>query len=270
MIIIHHSPCIDGFTAAWIAHKKYGNAAQYVPAKYGDAPPKVRGHHVLVLDFSYPRDELEQIAAEADSLLVLDHHKTAEEDLRGLPYAQFDMKRSGAGMACDHFFPNMRGAYPLVSYVEDRDLWRFALHGSKEINAVIGANEQTWDNWNALDDMILHHCNTVRSAGYYLLKGVEQYVSQMRKQAIERRVGGHIVPVVNAPYINTSELVGALAEDRPFAIGWYQRGDGKYAYSLRSRGDFDVSALAKEYGGGGHKQAAGFQSDDPPDLLWGL
>jgi hypothetical protein len=44
----------------------------------------------------------------------------------------------------------------------------------------------------------------------------------------------------------------------PFAMGWYQRGDGRYAYSLRSRGDFDVSELAKKYGGGGHKNAAGF------------
>ncbi|NIV11578.1 MAG: bifunctional oligoribonuclease/PAP phosphatase NrnA, partial [Aliifodinibius sp.] len=30
-------------------------------------------------------------------------------------------------------------------------------------------------------------------------------------------------------------------------------------YSLRSRGDFDVSALAERFGGGGHKNAAGFR-----------
>lgn len=33
---------------------------------------------------------------------------------------------------------------------------------------------------------------------------------------------------------------------------------GKFQYSLRSRGDFDVSAIAKKFGGGGHKNAAGF------------
>jgi nanoRNase/pAp phosphatase (c-di-AMP/oligoRNAs hydrolase) len=30
-------------------------------------------------------------------------------------------------------------------------------------------------------------------------------------------------------------------------------------FSLRSRGELDVSAIAKKLGGGGHKNAAGFQ-----------
>lgn len=67
----------------------------------------------------------------------------------------------------------------------------------------------------------------------------------------------------------SSELVGKLAEGPvPFAVGWFQRGDGKYAYSLRSRGEYDVSKLAVRYGGGGHRNAAGFQSDEPPDALF--
>lgn len=37
--------------------------------------------------------------------------------------------------------------------------------------------------------------------------------------------------------------------------------DGLLAYSLRARADdFDVSVVAKEFGGGGHKAAAGFKS----------
>ena len=39
--------------------------------------------------------------------------------------------------------------------------------------------------------------------------------------------------------------------------------DGTFAYSLRSRADdFDVSVVAKEFGGGGHKAAAGFRAID--------
>ncbi len=41
-----------------------------------------------------------------------------------------------------------------------------------------------------------------------------------------------------------SKLVGHLAESAPFAVGWFQRADGLYQYSLRSCGDFDVSSLA--------------------------
>jgi len=36
-----------------------------------------------------------------------------------------------------------------------------------------------------------------------------------------------------------------------------QEKDGEYRVSLRSKGDIDIGAVAKEYGGGGHKNAAG-------------
>jgi len=36
-----------------------------------------------------------------------------------------------------------------------------------------------------------------------------------------------------------------------------QEKDGAYRVSLRSKGDIDIGAVAKEYGGGGHKNAAG-------------
>ena len=35
----------------------------------------------------------------------------------------------------------------------------------------------------------------------------------------------------------------------------------KIRFSLQSVGDFDVSAIAKKYGGGGHLNSAGFKGD---------
>lgn len=43
--------------------------------------------------------------------------------------------------------------------------------------------------------------------------------------------------------------------------------DGKYRVSLRSNNDVDVSEIATLFGGGGHKQAAGFVSDLPLEDL---
>src|SRR5690606_19050130 len=40
--------------------------------------------------------------------------------------------------------------------------------------------------------------------------------------------------------------------------GMYYQKDGNTYWSLRSIGDFDVSKVAKDLGGGGHKNAAGF------------
>lgn len=61
-----------------------------------------------------------------------------------------------------------------------------------------------------------------------------------------------------------SEAGNALAQaaaDRgelPVGIVWFRDRD-MFQVSLRSVGDFDVSTIAKQYGGGGHKNAAGFR-----------
>ncbi|KKK83930.1 hypothetical protein LCGC14_2788440, partial [marine sediment metagenome] len=46
----------------------------------------------------------------------------------------------------------------------------------------------------------------------------------------------------------------------PFAGCYWDTPEGR-VFSLRSAGDFDVSAIAKQYGGGGHKSAAGFRKE---------
>lgn len=259
-LVIYHANCIDGFTAAWCAWRKFGHVAEYIPAKHGDPPPDVTGRDVFIVDFSYPRETLLRMYSAARSLRVLDHHKTAETDLAGLHFCTFDMNFSGAGLA-EAEFTQDKG--PLVAYVQDRDLWRFALSQSKEINAWIGSLEHSFQEWSRADAALYASFDTCAAHGSALLRAVDRYVLEMAKQAQRITFADHPdIPVVNAPYINTSELVGHLAESALFAVGWFQRGDGKYQYSLRSRGDFDVSELAKRFGGGGHRQAAGFTVDE--------
>ena len=85
-------------------------------------------------------------------------------------------------------------------------------------------------------------------------------IETLKREAFTAEIGGYMVPVVNAPYIFASELAGALAEDHPFAATYYFNGKEE-VWSLRSRGEsgIDVSDIAQQYGGGGHKNAAGFK-----------
>lgn len=257
-LIIYHAGCIDGFTAAWCAWQHFRDDAEYAPGVYGNPPPDVTGRDVLIVDFSYPRDVLLDMTSKAKSIRVFDHHKSAQEALAGLGFCVFDMERSGAGITWDELFEGNRP--PLVDYVEDRDLWRFRLPHSKEINAYIGSIDHTFANWNDLSCDLRDGDGRAILAGKALLRAVDRYVGAMVEHAREVTIADHRVLCVNAPYINTSELVGHLAERNagPFAVGWFQRADGLYQYSLRSRGDFDVSEIAKRFGGGGHKNAAGF------------
>lgn len=262
-IVIYHKGCVDGFASAWVAHLVFGDSAEYVAASYGDAPPDVTGAHVAIVDFSYPRAVLLDMKEKALGLVVIDHHKTAQAALDGLDFCVFDMDRSGAGMAWDYFLrPGQRPW--IVDYVQDRDLWRFALPKSKEINGFIRTLPFDFDVWTKASELSRDDA-AIRGAG--ALAYLEQYVREARHHTRRVTFLGHEgVPMINAVHVGISELVGALAEESPagFAVGWFEKADGQINYSLRSRGDFDVSALAKSMGGGGHAKAAGFVSDCTP------
>lgn len=256
MKIIYHASCADGFTAAWVAWTRYGDGAEYIAANYGDEPPEALGEDILILDFSYPRRHLEYMASVADSIRVVDHHKTAQAELLGLPFCTFDMNRSGAGLAWDVLRPEApRPA--LVNYVEDRDLWRWSLPNSREVSAWLSSWKPEFTRWSELSTQLELDRESAVSQGSAILRALDGYVDGLSTKAGRATIGGHDVPVINTTH-GVSELVGKLAEGEPFAVGWFQRGDGKFIYSLRSRGDFDVSAVAKQFGGGGHRNAAGF------------
>ena len=76
-LVIYHGHCLDGACAAWVAlHALGGVGVQLHSATYGEPPPSVVGRDVLIVDFSYKRDVLIEMARVAKSLRVLDHHKT--------------------------------------------------------------------------------------------------------------------------------------------------------------------------------------------------
>lgn len=267
-LIIYHGDCIDGFTAAWVANRMFGDSPVFYPAKYGeDAPLDEIGSetNVFILDFSYERDVLIEIEKRSFKTMVIDHHKTAEANLQGLDFCKFDMSRSGAGMTWDILNASsdgtLRNKRPwLVNYVEDRDLWRFDLPESKAVNAYIGATVQTFVSWERLANEKLRD---IKQKGTAILRYIDQYVAEITN-SLTRWVEfeGHEIPVVNAPFKGISEVVGELARKAPFAMGWWQESSGRFQYSLRSRGDFDVSEIARKYGGGGHKNAAGFYRNE--------
>jgi phosphoesterase RecJ-like protein len=52
------------------------------------------------------------------------------------------------------------------------------------------------------------------------------------------------------------------------AVVFFKQGEGdQYRVSMRSKGDIDIGAIAKEFGGGGHKNAAGCTVAGPIDAL---
>ncbi len=294
-LCIYHGNCADGFGAAWAVRYALGDAVEFHPGVYQDAPPDVTGRDVILVDFSYKRPVLLEMADKARSMLVIDHHKSAAEDLaadgnyivdfgnytgnqtwqrfrdnvmqdemEGCPYARiyaiFDMERSGAGMAWDFFVGG--GRPPLIDHIEDRDLWRFKLDGTREIQAVVFSHPYDFDVW---DDLIARSQDDA-DRGRMIAEGeaierkhhkdVAELVATFRRRMV---IGGTEVWAANLPYTLTSDAGHLMAQGEPFAACYWDTPEGR-VFSLRSTEDgADVSAIAKQYGGGGHRNASGFR-----------
>ena len=270
-IVIYHSPCQDGFTAAWAAWKAHPDW-EFYPARYGDPAPLelMADRDVYLLDFTYKRPILEKIARIAKNVIILDHHKTAEADLsapfdkEGMCHVttRFDMEHSGAYLAWDWFHYGVE--FPeIIKYVEDRDLWRFKHKHTKALSAYMFACPYDFKTWDILAEGIqkAEYCKEYINMGEAILDNHSKFTDELANLKYRTRIAGHEVWAVNVPYNYSSDMGALLSKGEPFVVTYFYDGSsGKTKYSLRSdENGLDVSEIAKRYGGGGHKHAAGFE-----------
>jgi oligoribonuclease NrnB/cAMP/cGMP phosphodiesterase (DHH superfamily) len=291
-IVLYHSPCDDGFAAAFAAWHRWGDTVDYIPATYGRAPVDMTDKNVLIVDFSYKRADLQAASFTAKSIVILDHHKTAQADLepfwfresspgaisandidgmlrdlselnRPAIIALFDMDRSGARMTWDFCHPTAK-VPDLIRFVEDRDLWRFDYPQTRAFSLWLRSHAYDFLTWNRIMQQLekATAADIMRQAiaieAFY-----NQKIDEMVTTARWLPINNVPVPVVNASWAFASDVAHALLRANPaapFAATYYDRGDGSRTYSLRSDDDRDdVSVHAKRYGGGGHRNAAGFE-----------
>lgn len=251
-VVLYHADCIDGFTAAYCFWKKYGDRADYIPVKYGEPIPHIRGKRtIFIVDFSYSRKILLELYNRATKLIVLDHHKTAEEELKGLDFCTFDMNKSGARLAWEYL--HLVEDCPIaIKWIEDYDLWRFKYVETKAFHAALTSYIFDFVIW----DSIFKYPKDILLAGDAILRYQAKLVDILAKQA-------ELLPFQgfrNIPWVKcslpqlTSDLGNRLCKGKPFSV--VEMPD---QISLRSdeQGE-DVSVIAKKLGGGGHVHAAGY------------
>lgn len=289
-ICIYHHPCTDGFGSAWAVWKKWGDDVEYLPCSYGGNLPltEVLNKNVLVCDFSWKAGPMRTLIGSAKSVVILDHHVSAKDELTKWAVAKldlkdveeeiahreddredkclalFDMDRSGAMMTWEFCHP---GICPpkMITHIQDRDLWQFKYNSTRPY--FMGLSSQPmdfkiWDWCNENYEVVLDQGAAIKR--YYDARVQEVVASATRGRFLE----WDNIPMVNANYFLGSDVGNILAEDAPFALVWNRKGNITNV-SLRSKNDvgLDVSKIAERFGGGGHKHAAGFRVEGYVDWI---
>lgn len=262
--VIYHGGCPDGLGGAYAAWRKFGDTAEYIPAKHGKpAPLELDGRKLFFIDFCYPQEIMDEILKIAASVTVLDHHLGTKEIVESMPDHVFDNDRSGATIAWGYFHPKTP-VPTLLRYIEDGDLYRFALPNSRAILAylytstLLSASFEDWEPIvNELEDpaeleRIIHtgehyeqyhthivgngvrHAELVSFEGFvcYFASATGEFVSDIGHELVTQRPPISLIASVSATDVRVS---------------------------LRSDKTVDVAALARKYGGNGHPAAAGFR-----------
>lgn len=296
IMVLHHGDA-DGFGAAYALWKAFNDTAEmkFIPVQYSEAAPleEIRDfdpHNLFVVDFCYSGDELKMLDEKFPNthLKVIDHHKTAARHLEewGGDFI-FDTEEAGCMLTWKHLFDVESFRIPeILIYVADRDLWKFEQERSKEVNAFISTlpfDFQVWEDFYLPDAVtagsailefqkrqINGRLKAVELHNFQLVENCETFTHYwllgcMLLNSAETVLASYQVPMVNATE-NISELGEAMCleyPEAPFSVSYCDRKGGKRSFSLRSHFGFDVSEVAKAFGGGGHPAAAGFTTDSP-------
>ena len=270
IMVIYHGECPDGFSGAWAAWKKFGDDAEYLPAYHGAPLPEgVEGKEIFLIDFVPDEATIKKLLADNISVFPIDHHATSEIKMELFKDFVFDMSKSGAVLAWEYFH---RGEpVPLfLQYVQDRDIWRWQLPSSKEINAFTDLASMDFKTWDKLIKELGDPSQKSRliKQGSLLLKYQDKEIEKIIEENAEKvEFEGYQILAVNSVLFHSqigNKLVNVLP---PIGIVWHRTKDNM-SVSLRSDGKTDVSVIAKKYGGGGHKAASGFEMPLDQPLPW--
>lgn len=290
-LLIYHANCTDGFGANFFAQKYFHDKLKMarsdiltIPAEYRKEDQILetlrkhgRGRDVYIMDFSFsPEVVRKEILPISNKVVLLDHHKTAMEQwtekedfvlMEDNLFVKFDMKRSGALLAWEHFFasePYERGDidHAIAEYISDWDLFKFEYgETTRFFNAYLKSIPMTIDGWNPLNVLdltpLLEKGKIIRETLNALIaKEVTSSAVVPIEITIEDKTYKGLSLNMSSAFV--SEVGNALAQkEGTFALLWKTNGTTAFC-SLRSVRGYDCSKIATHFGGGGHPNASGF------------
>ena len=270
-VFLYHRNCSDGFGGAYCAwHYRY-KQCKYLAITFTDFGnneymdkiyKEVYKKNVVVCDIVFTGQLFDYLDTITNNIIYLDHHETAVDELGDCGNLFFTREHSGCIMAWHYFF-GMKSKPPLfLRYIEDKDTWKWDLKDSKEFNASftkIRFNFYTYDRFRRESVRLV--AKTIEE-GKEIMKYENFYVKSAIKNCSDpMRIGPYNVAICNSSFLQ-AEIGSSLArlEGIDYAMVWYHSNKGSYikVSLVSNRDDVNVYEIARMFGGGGHRKAAGF------------
>jgi uncharacterized protein len=272
-LVIYHAHCPDGLASAWVIYHYSGllgwpkTEIEYYAANYQQDPPNIIGYkNIYIVDFSYKKEILLQMSKQVEKIILMDHHETAIKDLENFSPSKniliiLDKNKAGCQIVWD-YFSNQKERPWFIDVIADRDLWKFKLQNSKEINAAL-AEEGYLRSIQKMNELLMKNANDFIEIGKQFCKFRDSILGNLASKSVKTKFQGYICYAVNSN-IFISELGDHLNKsksDCEIAIIYrYNLNDKKWEYSFRSN-KVNLSELLKPFGGGGHPAAGGMSSE---------
>lgn len=316
IVIVYHRVDLDGRCSAALAclwvDLFFGLSPEHthlVGANYGDRiynedwPELPKRALVFVLDFSYPVKDMKKLC-EDHTVVWVDHHKTAIEDIRNAKCVKYDFssvvdvdgnKISAAGLFCNEFFSAPRwdpkehisdgsdvdlfAVRRVARLVSDWDVWNTDLFwdptseiyqfqmGMRKLNTSMKSVEHFLRG-----DWLSHWMDPARiyqtmDEGKKEIQRKEREYERRMKDSFDAKFSGGTWRCVNASGLGSQAFRSVYNPDIHVGfISFAFSGDtNKWEVELRgARSAIDVSEVALFFGGSGHFGAAGFSTNILP------
>ena len=284
-LVIYHRADFDGIFCCEIAKQYYGEDAEYLGWNHGDPEPDVSPDRVvMLLDLS-----IEALMSHP-KLVWIDHHASAIEK-----YApEIEGWRIDGVAACrlvwqwffrgrQHWLRCLRAeGTDKADFVERRvkEPWAVRLAGEYDVwdkrdpDAELfqhGLRSQDLDFAALLgdDERAVQYVRRLLEAGQALQYArTRENASVIKAQGFTVRFEGLTFLACNAARFNSLLFTEGLRPEHDGCLGFCWDGkNGRWKvsmYGVPGKPELDFSPIAVRYGGGGHRQACGFQCDRLP------
>ena len=283
MKCFYHSADLDGHCSGAIIKREFPQC-EMIGINYGQEFPweKIEpGESVAMVDFTLqPFDQMERLNGICN-LIWIDHHKTEVEEARNRGVNIQGIQRVGIG-ACALAWEWLQGQESVsvsdpipeaVRLLAEYDVWNHSdpktlpfQYGFRMFENTYPDNQRLWDDF--LDGSFTATEDAVSLGRDILIYEERQNAKFCKAYAFETELNGIKAIACNRGFTN-SKLFDSVWDpskyDLMVTFVRLKPPSHKWTVSLYStKPEIDCGLIARQFGGGGHKGAAGFQCAEIP------